>query len=326
MHPEDNTVLLCCCIIELKVFVVFERVVFRTLPNGLRCRLFPFHVCIKGVSDAILCRDDEDFDVFVKYVHICALRKNVVVVVYIVMSNHVHVTILAEDQRSADAYAIEIKRMFSMYFAWKYGRKKILKYVDSSALYLDNNSYLRNSIAYTLRNSLDAGCKVDQYRWSAYRALFPSGQERGLRPVSQLSSREVERIFHTNMDISKTGWKIDRDGRLDPSSACDTLYAEAAFNNDLSYFWRVLGVVDNRAMEAVIVDGPRTRLNDQEFFKVVCDVAERWFKKEADSLSYENKARLVPYLYHAVKTSSGQIARGLGMDKSQVERLLRLPK
>lgn len=234
------------------------------------------------------------------------------VVVYIVMSNHVHVTILAEDQRSADAYAIEIKRMFSMYFAWKYGRKKILKYVDSSA--------------YTLKNSLDAGCKVDQYRWSAYRALFSSGLEKGLLPVSQLSSREVERTFHTNMDISKTGWKIDCNGWLDPSSACDTLYAEAAFNDDLSYFWRVLGIVDNRAVEAIIVDGPRTRLKDQEFYKVVCDVAERWFGKKADDLSYENKVRMVPYLYHAVKTSSGQIARGLGMDKSQVERLLRLSK
>lgn len=294
-----------------------------TLPDGHRCRLFPFHVCIKGVSDAILCRDDEDFDVFVKYIHICARRKNVLVVVYIVMSNHVHVTILASDQGTADAFAVEIKRMFSMYFAWKYGRNKVLKYLDASALYLDSNSYLRNSVAYTLKNSLDAGCKVDQYQWSAYRALFPSEPTVGLWPVSRLSTREVEKIFHTNMDISSTGWKIDDKNRLDPASACEAAYAEAAFNNDISYFYRALGVTDNAVMEARFMDGPRTRLNDQDFFRLVSDTAGRWFNRTVDGLSLENKIRLVPYLYHVAKTTPAQIARGLGMEKTMVERLVK---
>jgi putative transposase len=302
---------------------MFERIVTMTLPDGRRCRLYPFHVCIKGVSDAILCRDDEDFDVFVKYIHICAWRKNVLVVVYIVMSNHVHVTILAPDQETADAFAVEIKRMFSMFFAWKYGRNKVLKYVDDSAFYLDTNSYLRNSVAYTLKNSLDAGCKVDQYEWSAYKAVFPSVVPAGLMPVSRLSSREAERIFHTNMDISSTGWKIDDKNRLDPSSACVTSYAEAAFNNDISFFYRALGVTDNAIMAARFMDGPRTRLNDQDFFRLVTDTAERWFSKKVDELSLENKTRLVPYIYHVTKTTPAQIARGLGLEKAMVERLVK---
>ena len=294
-----------------------------TLPDGRRCRLYPFHVCIKGVSDAILCRDDEDFDVFVKYIHICAWRKNVLVVMYIVMSNHVHVTILAPDQETADAFAVEIKRMFSMFFAWKYGRNKVLKYVDDSAFYLDTNSYLRNSVAYTLKNSLDAGCKVDQYEWSAYKALFPSGPVTGSMPVSRLTSREVERIFHTNTDISETGWKIDDKNRLDPTSACVASYAEAAFNNDISYFCRALGVTDNAVMAARFMDGPRTRLNDQDFFRLLTDTSERWFSKKVDELSLETRTRLVPYIYHVTKTSPAQIARGLGLEKAMVERLVK---
>jgi hypothetical protein len=239
------------------------------------------------------------------------------------MSNHVHVTILAPDQVAADAFAIEIKRMFSMFFAWKYGRNKVLKYLDNSAFYLDSNSYLRNSVAYTLKNSLDAGCKVDQYQWSAYRALFPSGPAKGLLPVSRLSSREVEKIFHTNMDISSTGWKIDDKNRLDPASACEASYAEAAFGNDISYFYRALGMTDIAVMDARFMDGPRTRLNVQDFFRLVSDTAGRWFNRTVDELSLENKTRLVPYLYHVAKTTPAQLARGLGLEKTMVERLVK---
>ena len=302
---------------------MFERIVFKTLPDGRLCRLYPFHVCQKGLSSIILCRDDEDFDVFVKYLFLCARRKNVLVVVYTVMSNHIHVLILASDQFSADSYGIEVKRMYSMYFVAKYGVGKVLKHVDCSAIYLDTNTYVRNSITYTLKNSLDAGVKVDQYRWSSYSSLFPTESQRELLPVSRLSTREVERIFHTNMDISSTGWMIDRGGRLDPLSACEASYAEAAFNNDLSFFWRVLGMVDNPAMEARFVDGPRTRLNDQDLFKMVSETSQRWFGKGVDELTRENKARLVPYIYHVVRTTPAQIARGLGMEPSLVEKIVR---
>lgn len=306
---------------------MFDRIVYKTLPDGRMARLYPFHVCLKGLSDVILCRDDEDFDVFVKNIHLCALRKNVLVVVYIVMSNHLHVVILAQDQVSADNYALELKRINSMFFTFKYGLNKTLKKVDFSALFLDNNSYLRNSIVYTLKNSLDAGCRVDLYSWSAYRCIFPSPEEKPteLWPVSRLSTREVERIFHTNMDISLTGWKIDNNERLDPASVCDTAYAESAFNGDISYFSRLLGTVDAQAMTAKFVDGPRTRLNDQEFFKVLSETSERWYNKTVDDLSMDNKLRLAPYIYHVVRTSPKQIARGLGLDVTLVEKLV-LPK
>ena len=156
---------------------MFERIVLRTLPDGHFCRLYPFHICLKGLSDLILCREDEDFDVFVKYVFLCARRMNVLVVVYAVMSNHIHVLILAPDQSTADRYCIELKRVFSMYFVRKYGVGKVLKCVDASAIYLDTNSYVRNSIAYTLKNALDAGYKIDEYCWSAYRGIFRSGED-----------------------------------------------------------------------------------------------------------------------------------------------------
>lgn len=302
---------------------MFERVTFKTLPDGSYRRLYPFHVCLQGVSNAILCRDDEDLDAFVKYILLCAWRMNVLVVAYIVMSNHLHVVILAPDQFTANSYANELKRINSMYFTYKYGRSKTLKNIDSSAPYLDTIGYLRNSIAYTFKNALDTGCKVDQYPWSSYKAMFQTEPAKDLWSVSRLSTRDVERIFHTNMDISRIGWKIDNNGRVDPASACVVSYAEEAFNNDLSYFWKVLGMVNVSEMDAKLIDMPRQRINDQDFFKMLSDTSERWFNKSVDELSQDKKIRLVSYVYHSVKTSPSQIARGLGLDIALVERLLK---
>lgn len=85
-------------------------------------------------------------------------------------------------------------------------------------------------------------------------------------------------------------------------------------------------MVDNPAMEARFVDGPRTRLNDQQFLKYLSETAERWFSKKVDDLSNDNKMRLVPYIYHTVRTSPSQLARGLGLDRALIEKLIRYRK
>ena len=81
----------------------FERICFRRLPDGSLRKVFPFHVSLEGMAQLALCRDEEDYDMMVKYTFICARRKNVIVVIYIAMSNHGHATILACSQEDADA-------------------------------------------------------------------------------------------------------------------------------------------------------------------------------------------------------------------------------
>ena len=40
------------------------------------------------MEEFILCRDDQDYDVMVKYIFLCARRKNVLPVIYIVKSSN----------------------------------------------------------------------------------------------------------------------------------------------------------------------------------------------------------------------------------------------
>ena len=50
---------------------------------------------MKGLESLILYRDDDDYDAMVKILCLCARRKNVIVIIYTVVSNHCHVAVLA---------------------------------------------------------------------------------------------------------------------------------------------------------------------------------------------------------------------------------------
>ena len=79
------------------------KAIVREMPDGSARRVYPFHISLEGLEKAIICRDDQDYDVLVKYIFLCALSKNVRVVTYVVVSNHLHVIVLAEDLEQAKA-------------------------------------------------------------------------------------------------------------------------------------------------------------------------------------------------------------------------------
>ena len=126
----------------------FEKNPYRELPDGTISKVYPFHVSLEGLETKILCREESDYDAFVKIICVCAFRTSVILLIYAVVSNHAHCAILAPDQSAADAFAAEVKRMYSMYFSRKYSDRSVLKGVDASAVYLYSDYYLRNAIAY----------------------------------------------------------------------------------------------------------------------------------------------------------------------------------
>lgn len=104
--------------------------------------MYPFHISLEGIEQKILCRETDDYDCFVKIIQICALRKDVIVIMYVVVSNHAHIVVLAESQKAADDYGDEIKRMYSMHFSRKYGGRSVMKHLDAKAIYIDSDWYL----------------------------------------------------------------------------------------------------------------------------------------------------------------------------------------
>ncbi len=301
---------------------LMKRYVTRELPSGETRAVYPFHVCIKGAETAVHCRDDEDYDVYVKYIAICARRKNVIVIVYAVVSNHCHVAVLAARQTNADAFAQELKKMYSQWFRAKYHESKILHRVDAQAILLDNDWYVRNALAYIPRNALDNGCSVQDYPWSGFRAMFRSSPRPEGERVSSLTKRETGRIMHTRDSLKDVTWLLDQKGRLIPDSFCDTAYLEQAFNEEASFWLKTIGSVNSAEMQERLVEGPRRMLSDSEFLKIVADTVQRWFSQELTSLPREKKIRIVPYLWRSRKTTVNQLARVMNMTREEIAKIL----
>ena len=279
------------------------------------------------MAELVLCRDDEDYDVMVKSLFICARRKNVIVVIHIAMSNHGHATILATGQEDADAFKVEWLRMYSQYFSKKYRQRKVLRHTSAVALYLDSDWYVRNTLAYVPKNALDAMSRVEDYRWSGYRGMFCEGTApAGFRRADSLTRREKEACFHTHDSLDGLPWIVNIDGELEPASACDYAYLESAFGNDQAFFLKTIGTVNMAEMQQKLVDNPRQRQNDTEMIKTIESLAKGWFGCALLDLPLEKKVRLLPYVYRSYRTSVAQLARCFGLDPDTVSRKIGKPR
>ena len=304
-----------------------KRIAARVLPNGELRNVQPFHVSMKGLEKVVLCRDEEDYGVMVKYTAICARRKNVLIIIYAVVSNHCHVAVLAQFQKDANAFAQELKRVYAQWFSAKYQESGILRGVDVKAVCLDNDWHVRNALAYIPRNALDNGCPVHKYQWSGYKAMF-SGETAypGSRRVAALTKRELGSVMHTRDKLSDVPWLLDKNNQLIPGSICDKEYLEQVFHHDPAFWLKTIGALNSAEMEEKLVEAPRRMLPDSEFYKVVADTADRWFSQGIPDLPLEKKLRLVPFLWRSRKTTVNQLARALGLDRDLVKKALLLPR
>ena len=301
-----------------------KRVVVRILPEGSSARVFPFHVSIKGLETAVLCRDDEDYDTMVKVLCVSARRANVIMVIYAVVSNHSHAAILARSQADADTFCRDIKKVYSMRFQRRYGIKNILHRVECKALFIDSDWYVRNALAYIPRNALDNGCNINDYEWSGYRAMFAGHKDHGkYRRVADLTQRERIAIMHTGDDLRDVPWLLDGKNRLVPWSFCDTEYLEQAFENDQTFFLKTIGGQNSSDLRYQLEEKPYVLLSDGDFMKLAEETCLRWFNHGLTELSIDKKIRVMPYLYHTCKTTVPQLSRIFGLQREQVERIVK---
>lgn len=304
----------------------FERVVTRTVPEGTSARFFPFHISLEGLESNLLCRDEEDYDVVEKYIFVSALGCGIDVIIHVVMSNHAHVSVLATSLETARCMANELKRRCSMFLSRKYGEKNVLLGTSVDVQLLDNNWYVRNTLAYIPRNIADTGYRLDDYPWCSYRAMFAGGKSDAVyRAVASLSRREKEALMHTHADLNKVPWMLDRSGHLVPATCCNWQYLEAAFDHDQAFFLKTIGSLNPEEMTQKLVTNLRIWRPDSEFLLTVNDLAGRWFQKAPAELTLEQKIRLVPYIYRCYRTSVPQLARCLRMPREDVKRLIRRP-
>ena len=294
-----------------------QRVVTRKLPNGDVRLTHPFHVSLKGLEQAVLFRDDDDYDAAVKILCVCAKRNNVIVIIYSVVSNHCHAGVLAANYADAYEFAIEVKRMISMHFSFRHGKSGIMQQVDVQAIPLTDDWHVRNALAYIPRNAMDNGGNVTEYEWTGFRGMFSKDEPTGRR-VAFLTTRESEQIMHTGDNLTDTDWLLDEDGHLIARSWCDHEYLEQAFENDPSFFYRLIGSVSPAQMNEILIENPRKRVNDSEFVKIVNETCLKWYKTDIKDITTDKKLRIASLLYRTTRTSVPQLSRALEVPRDKI--------
>ena len=294
----------------------------RRLPDGQVSEVTPFHMSMEGNETAVLCRDNDDYDAMVKVMCVSAWRNNVIIIIYAVVSNHSHAAVLARRRADAERFGEESKRIYSMWLQHRYGERHSMENTSVQAIPMESNSHVRNALAYIPRNALDNKCRIADYPWSGYGAMFSSVDISGAIKVSGLTTRQFMAIFHTSRRIKNVPWLLDQNYQLVPRSFCDWEYLEQAFNHDCSYWLRTIGGLNSAEMRERLIDSPREMKPDSELYKSVNEISFRWFGIALKDISVMQKCRLLPYVYRIFRTTVSQLARVFKIEPDRVKTML----
>lgn len=271
-------------------------------------------------------RDEEDFKVGMNYVAIEAARHpEIIVLAFILMSNHVHFVVIASSKDEAEQFVNRIKHRYSLYYRRKYGVKEFLRGNDVQADFVPSgNEEPEKVIAYAQMNSVAANicAHPSQYQWGTGSLFFNPSPKRG-RPVKDLSARARKRLLHTDEDDSLPGdWLVSDDGYILPGSYVDIEKVESIFKTPkrMNFFLVNSSKAKKRLASA---DDNLPAFRDQTILAVLPDLCRSLFRKESFSeLLPEEQVEFVRQIRFRFSAEAHQIARVCGVSYEDAARLL----
>lgn len=284
-----------------------------------------YHVCTEGLESDVIMRDDEDFIVARNYIALSAWKTKVFIVAFCLMSNHVHVLVASKNRSQALNFIRHFKQIYSTYLYNKYGRNNALKGQAESIALISDIKYLRNCIAYILRNPVSAKVcrKLDEYRWSSYGAYFTSDPDSQKMPVTSLKGRARKKILKTRMNIDECQYCVDQDGNITVNSFVRSDLVHLAFNRSAKLFLYHLGCCNDAQMEYEFVHRPMVQSSDQDLLSALeVVIAQRFKGKDIALLTTSEKTSMLKYLFFNYKSTIPQLSRVLGLPRELVRKVL----
>ena len=279
-----------------------------------------FLVTTDHLEDRLWFRDDEDFRVGMNYVAIASFITGVVVLAFILMSNHVHFVLSCSRER-AELFINRFKRLYAAYYQRKYGVCELLRRngVDIRNVSQSDES-LERAIAYVLMNSVAANISLEPsgYPWGTGNVLFNKNTSPG-RFLREFSGRSLIRILKSNAQLPDS-FKIGSGGYILPESYVKVKVVESLFRTPkrLGYFLRTSSKARQK-LEGVAAPSFR----DQNILSAREDLCRSLFRVNliAD-LSVGQKAELLRQLSRRFSADLNQICRVTGIPYEEAARIL----
>jgi hypothetical protein len=276
------------------------------------------------LEDGLWFREMEDFKVGMNYVAVQVSRSRVVVLAFILMSNHVHF-VLYGTREDVLAFIYGFKARYSRYLQRKYGLPEFLRDygVDLQEIPEDDgHESPERAIAYVQMNSVAANIclHASQYPWGSGNAFFNAAPAKG-RPLGTLSARAKRRILHCACDLPDT-WLLGDDGYILPSSYLNIRYVEQLYRTPKRMnFFLVNSSKAKKRLGAGEAELPSFR--DQTILSVLPDLCWSLFGKPGfNDLSESEQSEMLRQLRYRFGSQVNQLARVTGLSYDAAARLL----
>ena len=234
-------------------------------------------------------------------------------------------TQLSKDILQADAAIKLYKKMLSLYLKNKYGLKKVLHRTDDCISLIDTATYMKNCIAYILRNAVCARicAKPEDYRWSSYACYFSDTRSEKSFLVSELTFSQKRKMLRTGMDLRDCPLRITEDGLVALDSFVRSDIVERVYRYSGKSFLYYMGCCNDARMEYELTCQPLMHVSDQDMYETVTKyVAVRFHGKDLAELTSAEKCSILKHLFFNSKTSVPQISRIMGLPRQLVRRIL----
>ena len=281
-------------------------------------------VTTNHLEEGIWFRDEEDFKVAMNFVAIqAASNPDVVVLAFILMSNHVHF-MLYGCREDVLQFINAFKQRYSLYLRRKYGNKEFLRGNDVNlTLVPDENESLERAIAYVQMNCVAANIcsNPTQYQWGTGNLFFNPSKPSG-KPLVSISVRARNRLLHSKSDCVPMEWLFCEDGYILPHSYTAIQTVETLYRNPkrMNYFLNTSSKAKKR-IESTDEHLPAFR--DQTILSSLPDLYQSLFgKKTFGDLTSEEQIECVRQIRFRFSANVNQIARVCGISYAQAARLM----
>lgn len=272
------------------------------------------------LEDRLWFRDEEDFRVAMNYVAIAAFQSGVIVLAFILMSNHVHF-VIACSHAQAELFINTFKRLYSAYYQRKYGVSELLRRNGVDIKEVNNgDESLERAIAYVQMNSVAANICLEPsgYLWGTGNAFFNDKPFQG-QCLNDLSGRAQARLLKSNVKLPGS-YHIAPGGYILPESYVSKKGVEALFRTPkrMNFFLR-----NSSKARARLEGGVAPSFRDQNILPVCEDLCRSLFRvNKITELGQEQKAELLRQLARRFSADLNQICRVTGIPYEEAARLL----
>ena len=268
-------------------------------------------------------REDEDFRVAMNFVAIQAAgNPEVVVLAFILMSNHVHFVLVGKEE-DVEAFINGFKQRYSIYYRRKYGVKEFLRRndLDTRMIPYDDEGP-EKAVAYVQMNCVAANiCShPSQYPWGTGNTFFNPVPVVGKR-LDDLSGRARKRLLHSESDFLPGDWLLSADGFIFPASYVDVKAVEMLYRTPkrMNYFL----VNSSKAKKRLMADENLPSFRDQTILAALPDLCRSLFQKDSFSqLQLDEKSEFARQIRFRFSADATQVARVCGITYADAARLL----